>query len=168
MIGSRGKAALLENGFQLTPGDIPSDNINYLVLFKLAEQIIDRYRHKTITSISIIYTEYVNSMRFVAKTERLLPVSYQEHRGEKYQEIIYEPNAEAILEDLIPLYLKSLLYSYWLESTTSEHSARRLAMDLATDNAEELIDHLTLEYNRARQASITQEINEIVMTADAV
>jgi len=80
----------------------------------------------------------------------------------------YEPSPEAVLEYLIPKYLNSVIYGACIESSASESGARRIAMENATDNAEEMIDSLQLVYNRARQASITQEITEIVAGADAL
>lgn len=168
VIGSRGKYSLRENGYQINRDDIASDTIKYIELVKIADQIIDDYKAKKISSINIVYTKYVNSMSFEPMFEKLLPIVKQDTYTLAYKEILYEPDIDTILFELVPLYIKSLFYGYWLESTTSEHSARRLAMDMATDNAEDLIEDLTLEYNKARQASITQEINEIVMTADAI
>lgn len=168
IIGSRGRGLLLDNGYQIDRDIFSSDTMNYSDLFKLATRIIDDYISEKITSINIGYTKYINSMNFEPTIVKLLPVDAVNKTKTMTKEIIYEPDANTILDELIPLYIKSLLYSYWLETTTSEHSARRLAMELATDNAEELIDDLTLKYNKARQAAITQEINEIVMTSDAL
>jgi len=168
IIGSRGRGLLLDNGYQIDRDIFSSDTMSYSDLFKLATRIIDDYISEKITSINIGYTKYINSMNFEPTIVKLLPVGAVDKTKTMTKEIIYEPDANTILDELIPLYIKSLLYSYWLETTTSEHSARRLAMELATDNAEELIDDLTLKYNKARQAAITQEINEIVMTSDAL
>jgi len=168
IIGNRGRNSLLDNGFKIEQEVFSSDNMTYSELFKLASRIIDDYVTKKITSINIGYTKYINSMNFEPTVVKLLPIKETSKTKTMTKEIIYEPDANTILDELIPLYIKSLLYSYWLETTTSEHSARRVAMELATDNAEELIDDLTLKYNKARQAAITQEINEIVMTSDAL
>ncbi|MEA5018374.1 MAG: ATP synthase F1 subunit gamma [Erysipelotrichaceae bacterium] len=168
VIGIRGKQSLIDNGFKTNYDDIACDSMNYNELFKIADSVVTSYRNNEISSINIVYTQYINSMSFVPIKVRLLPVEATKKENLSYKEVLYEPSIDQILDELIPLYIKSLVYSYWLETTTSEHSSRRLAMDLATDNAEDLIDNLTLVYNRARQAAITQEINEIVMTADAI
>lgn len=80
----------------------------------------------------------------------------------------FEPNQEEMLDQLIPMITKSVLYSRFMESKTSEQASRRMAMESATDNAEELLNKLNLEYNRARQSAITQEITEIVGGANAL
>ena len=82
-------------------------------------------------------------------------------------ETLFEPEPDAILNSLIPMYVRSLLYSTHMQTKTAEQGSRRVAMESATDNADELIDKLTLQYNQARQAAITQEITEIVAGADA-
>jgi len=84
------------------------------------------------------------------------------------QDIIFEPDAITLINQLVPMFVQSILYSLWLESKTSEHAARRMAMDNATDNAEELIEELVLKYNQSRQSAITQEITEIVAGAEAL
>lgn len=89
-------------------------------------------------------------------------------KGKKSTSTIFEPNEEDVLIELIPQMLNIKLYQALLETTASEHSARMMAMKNASDNAEELIKQLTLEYNRIRQAKITQEINEIVGGASAL
>ena len=83
-------------------------------------------------------------------------------------QVTYEPSAEAVLSFLIPKYIRSFIYGALLESSASEQAARRIAMENATDNAEDLIENLKLHYNRARQAAITQEIAEIVGGAEAL
>jgi F-type H+-transporting ATPase subunit gamma len=80
----------------------------------------------------------------------------------------YEPSAEEVFNYLVPKYAEIMMYSALVESAACEHAARRLAMQNATDNAREMIDHLSLFYNRARQAAITREITEIVSGADAI
>jgi len=82
-------------------------------------------------------------------------------------ETLFEPGPDEILKSLIPMYVRSLLYSTHMQTKTAEQGSRRVAMESATDNADELIDKLTLQYNQARQAAITQEITEIVAGADA-
>lgn len=84
------------------------------------------------------------------------------------KETLFEPNAETILDQLIPMMVQDVAYSDWMESTTSEQGSRRVAMKTASDNADDLSSSLQLEYNKARQAAITQEITEIVGGSSAV
>lgn len=84
------------------------------------------------------------------------------------QSMIFEPAGDAILDTLIPMFLKSMLYSYWLETKASEQGSRQNAMENATDNAQDLKEQLELSFNQARQAAITQEITEIVGGANAL
>ena len=117
----------------------------------------------------MLFTKYINPVSFEPVHMDLLPV--KENDGTKVkatQETIFEPSGEEILDSLIPMYLKSLLYSFWLETKTSEQGSRQNAMETATDNAQELRDELELKYNQARQAAITQEITEIVGGANAL
>ncbi|MBO4538434.1 MAG: F0F1 ATP synthase subunit gamma, partial [Erysipelotrichaceae bacterium] len=113
-----------------------------------------------ISSIDIIYTQYVNSLSFVPSTYKLLPIEVGEDIVES--EIILEPSRDEVLNRLIPMFVSSMIYSTFLQAKTSEHAARRSAMDGANRNADSLISKLELEYNQARQASITQEMTEII------
>jgi F-type H+-transporting ATPase subunit gamma len=99
----------------------------------------------------------------------LLPIEPLEVEPDYYPvEYIYEPSAEAILSELLPRYVEAQLYRALLESTAGEHGARMTAMDAATENAEEMIEKLTLMYNKARQSAITTEMLEIVGGAEAL
>ena len=166
IIGSKIASQILKAGYQGNKEVIHSDSLNYAETTKIMDGLLKRYLKKEITSIQVIYTKYINSMSFVPTFEKLLPVDSVE-KGST-QEIIYEPSANAILNDIVPMYVRSTFYSMWLHSTLSEQTSRRMAMDTANDNAEELIESLTLQFNQARQAAITQEITEIVSAADAV
>jgi len=127
---------------------------------KIADQALQMYELGEISEIRIIYTEYVNAATFEPTVKRLLPVDRSEFRGEE-TEILFEPDPTNIVDKLIPMYVRNVMYSLVLRARTSEYASRRLAMETATDNANELKEELTLSYNKARQAAITQEINEI-------
>ena len=101
---------------------------------------------------------------------KLLPVEIDETEETENSNILmnYEPNDEEALDMIIPKYITSLFYGALVEAVASENGARMQAMDSATSNAEEMIDHLTLMYNRARQGSITQELTEIIAGANAI
>ena len=103
---------------------------------------------------------------------KLLPVELEERQeedGAKAQALMtYEPDAEGVLDSIVPKYMSSLIYGALLEAVASENGARMTAMDSATSNAEEMIESLSLQYNRARQGAITQELTEIVAGANAI
>lgn len=173
VIGTKGLPWLKTKGYHVENEYISSDNLSYMELSKIITGVLERYVNKEITSIRIVYTKFVNSVSFVPTQAKLLPITKEDMKSENsstgpYVETLFEPNPDAILNDLIPMYVKSLFYSYYLETKTSEQASRRMAMENATDNAEELIETLTLKYNQARQAAITQEITEIVGGADAL
>ena len=99
----------------------------------------------------------------------LLPVTADKFVKSSHanKETLFEPSPEAVLEQLIPMYLQAVIYGYLVESITSENASRRTSMENANDNAEELIEDLLLKYNQARQTAITNEISEIVAGANA-
>ncbi len=131
--------------------------------------MLDAYREGTLDRLYIVYNDFVNTMTQKPTMERLLPLPATD--DEEIRDIwdyIYEPDAESLLDTVMVRYIESLVYQSVLENLASEHAARMIAMKNATDNAGELIDDLTLIFNKARQASITQEISEIVGGAAAV
>lgn len=117
------------------------------------------------TSLDISYTSFVNVLTQTPKTQEILPIIAEENTEPKKSLIIYEPSPEAVFEKIVPHYISGIIYGALCESLASELSARRTAMEAATDNAGEIIDSLSLKYNRARQAAITQELTEIVAGA---
>lgn len=119
------------------------------------------------TSLFISYTAFKNMLTQTPETIKLLPLK-KGKRTEKHGLTIYEPSAEGAFERIIPYYLSGMVYGAVTESVTSETAARRNAMEAATDNAEEMLDRLTLEYNRARQAAVTQELTEITSGAENI
>jgi F-type H+-transporting ATPase subunit gamma len=100
--------------------------------------------------------------------EPFLPIEPMELSEDRLGDFIYEPSQQALLDSLLPMYVEVEIYRALLESVASEHGARMTAMDSATNNAEDLIDRLTLQYNRARQAAITKELMEIIGGAEAL
>jgi F-type H+-transporting ATPase subunit gamma len=121
----------------------------------------------TFDELYIYYNHYVSAISQEVTEKKLLPLSEITPSG-KLTSYEFEPSAEEILEVLLPQYAESLIYGALLDSKASEHASRMTAMKNATDNAKELINNYTLMYNRARQASITQEITEIVGGAAAL
>lgn len=131
--------------------------------FTLAKLLCKCFRSGQYDEIYITYTNFVSVLSQVPSTLQLLPLlrqSDERHAGSS--DIVYEPDSEQVFDAIIPEYVGGILYGALCESRASEHAARRTAMDAATQNADEMIDQLSLEFNRARQAAITQEITEII------
>ncbi len=169
MIGSRGVNWIKHRTFTVikTETDLEDECYNELAL--IADELLMRYRNQEIASIQILYTKFVNSVSFEPDVVRLLPLGDVAKREEEDdRDVDFEPSGEQILDTLIPMYVRSLLYSYYLQTKTSEQASRRMAMESATDNAEEIRATLELQYNQARQAAITQEITEIVGGVNAL
>jgi F-type H+-transporting ATPase subunit gamma len=128
------------------------------------------YKNGEFTRLTLSYTSFVNVLMQEPKTVNMLPIKVEHTREGRlnmnYSLIIYEPDAEEAFEKIVPNYLSGMIYGAVSESVASELSARRNAMESATDNASEMLDKLSLEYNRARQASITQELTEIIAGAE--
>ncbi|MEI6857181.1 ATP synthase F1 subunit gamma [Psychrilyobacter sp.] len=127
---------------------------------EISENIVDFYLEGIFDEVYIIYSKFVSVISSDLTTKRLIPIEKVE--SDSNEPYIFEPSAEYILSTLLPKYLNIVLYQAILDNTTSEHAARKTAMKSATDNANDLVESLTLQFNRARQAAITQEIAEIV------
>ena len=121
-------------------------------------------------NVLVLKNEFSIFKSFVPTLETVLPVSKPEadEKQGPHADMIFEPDKESMLEMMIPMVTKSILYSHFLESKTSEQASRRMAMESATDNADELQSELELVFNRVRQGAITQEITEIVGGANAL
>lgn len=146
-----------------------SDHPSYNDVNSLASEAVQMYVDEEIDELVIIYNHYISAISQEVTKKTLLPIedSFEASGGARsvYE---YEPSEEKILETLLPQYAESLIYGALLDGKASEHAARMTAMQSATDNANEIIDDLTLSYNRARQAAITQEITEIIGGAAAL
>lgn len=167
MIGQRGVTWLKYHPYADSLAHVQVEDDNYAYIAMLADEILQAYLNQEISKIHVLYTVFVNPLVFTPKAVTLLPVEPKEVENGNI-DTIFEPSDEKILNSLIPMAVKSLMYSYYLESKTSEQASRRTSMENATDNAEELKEKLELEYNQARQAAITQEISEIVGGANAL
>lgn len=135
---------------------------------ELAATIISDYREEKIDAVYVVYNEFRSMISQRVVAQRMLPIETPEAKEEVGIDYIYEPEPEAILEHLLPRYVEFQLYRVLLESSAAEHAARMTAMEAATKNAKDVIERLTLTYNRARQAAITKEIIEIVSGASAL
>jgi F-type H+-transporting ATPase subunit gamma len=121
--------------------------------------------------VHLCYTRFINTMKQEPVVEQLLPLSQEKLQAEKTAhgwDYIYEPDAQAVIDDLLVRYVESLVYQAVAENMASEQSARMVAMKSATDNAGSVIGELKLIYNKTRQAAITKELSEIVAGAAAV
>ena len=168
ILGGKGATHYQNGEFKLIEGyDEFTSLIDKELVNKITNFIIDEYTKKTYSEIHIIYSEYKNSLVFLAKDYQLLPFNYELEDRNDYPPIM-EPNAKVLVEELIPFYIKTNIYSKFLESAVCEQGARSNAMENATNNAKDLLDDLKIEFNKARQWAITQEIIEIVSASKAV
>ncbi len=136
---------------------------------ELAEKIIGRFVHEESDETYILYSQFRSALSQVPTLERLLPVAGAGEQPEgQPTEYLFEPGIRELLSNLLPKMVEVGIYRALLEATASEHGARMTAMDSATTNAAEIMSHLTLQMNRARQAGITKELLEVVSTAEAL
>lgn len=169
MIGNRGVNWIGNKPFDVVMKETNLEDECYSELVTIADYALQLYRNEEISEIRILYTNFINSVTFEPKLVTLLPVAKEDNVSKKAgPTTIFEPAGDQILDELVPMYVRSLLYSYFLETKTSEQASRRMAMESATDNAEELKETLELQFNQARQAAITQEITEIVGGVNAM
>lgn len=151
------------------------DKLDYSQAKEIGQFITQMYEEGAADEVYIVFAHFVNAMRQIPTIEKILPIEPPTEAKAEAEEIakyspdyIYEPNVDEILVNLLPRYLESQIYHALLESKASEHGSRMTAMGNATENASELVDKLTLEMNKARQAAITSEILEISGGAEAL
>lgn len=144
------------------------EDLNYENVSQIADKLIELFVSKKYDHIEIVYNSFKNAATQIIKSEQFLPIPINESEGSENLDYIFEPSLESIANTLIPKSLKMQLFKAIRDSFASEHGARMTAMHKATDNASELRDELKLTYNKARQASITNEILEIVGGAEAL
>lgn len=152
------------------------DKLGYSEAKEIAQFVTQIFEEGAADEIYVVYGRFVNALRQVPTVEKLLPIEPPEELGAEAKEIarytiqdyIYEPSVDEILISLLPRYIGSQIYHALLETKASEHGARMTAMSNATNNASEMVDMLTLEMNKVRQASITKEILDIVGGAEAL
>ena len=144
------------------------DNLTFENIAEIAEVLMQKFVDGEFDKIEIVYNKFKNAATQIIMTEQFLPIVPMEGEVNANTDYIFEPSKVEIIEQLIPKSLKTQLYKSIRDSFASEHGARMTAMHKATDNATELRDQLKLTYNKARQASITNEILEIVGGAEAL
>ncbi len=147
--------------FFTTEYEIAAD-VNISDCNTIGQALSEAFLKEEFSSIDIYYTGFVNVLTQVPSSKDILPIVAPEGTPKNNRLIIYDPSPGAVFGKIVPHYISGIIYGALCESLASELSARRTAMEAATDNAGEIIDDLSLKYNRARQAAITQEITEIV------
>ena len=144
------------------------DNLNFSNSTNISSELINLFLTKKFDAIKLIYNEFKNAATQNIKVENFLPIKVETEKNIKSKNYIFEPDIENLIKNIIPNALKIQFYKSLLDSFASEHGARMTAMHKATDNAKQLKDELKLNYNRKRQAAITNEILEIVGGAEAL
>ncbi len=158
-----GKKALeyLEGKVSISNKDYAiAEDISLGDCFTIAKQLCRDFRKGTVGKLVIVYTHFQSVLVQTPKSVTLLPLPPLPR--EEIGEVLYEPDADTVLQTIVPEYVGGVLYGALCESRAAEQAARRTAMDAATQNADEMIEDLNLKYNQARQAAITQEITEII------
>ena len=178
-VGTKGRDSLSRQGYTIA-GDY-SEAINeplYADAMEIGKELLSKFTSGEIGEIYLAYTIFKNTVVQIPTLVKLLPIDAEDIVSEQEEEpespldkitlMNYEPEPEEALDAIIPKYINSLVFGGLVESHASENGARMQAMDSATSNAEEMISDLSLKYNRARQASITQELTEIIAGASAI
>ena len=143
--------------------------VSYPVAQDIAREVVERYTNRELDLVYMVYNEFRSALSQQVVFDRLLPVEPMPVEPDtSTTEYIYEPSEEYMLNWVLPRYVEVRMFRALLESTASEHGARMTAMDAATNNASEMIDRLTLKYNRARQEAITTELMDIVNGVEAM
>ncbi len=171
-VGRKGREAMQRNGYEIVAEYSEMvEEPSYAEAMALSKTLLDSYAAGEIGEIYLAYTGFKNTVVHEPKLLKLLPVEpvAQEQPTEEDRTLMnFEPEDDEALDLIIPKYVTSLIYGGLVEAVASENGARMQAMDSATSNAEEMIDDLSLMYNRARQGSITQELTEIIAGANAI
>lgn len=169
-VGRKSRDFYTRRGYDVAASFVQlGENIQFSQAKEIAKFVMDKYVAGEFDEVNLVFSEFVNVLTQRPITVKLLPVETpaEEAKGPKV-EYIYEPNAEAVLTELLPTYVESTVFRAMLEAKAGEQGARMTAMDSATKNAKDMINKLTLSLNRARQAAITKEISEIVGGAAAL
>ncbi len=169
-IGQKARDYFSKRGYNVKESFVGiSEDPEYAHADKIGSLVTQLYKDGEVDEVKLAYTHFKSTIVYSPEFIRLLPASIENKEMEQDETIMeYEPSPEVVLGYLIPKYINSAIYGMLIESSASEQAARRVAMENATDNADEMIESLKLSYNRARQAAITQEISEIVSGANAL
>ena len=162
-----------QQGLVETSYDDLLDNPSFDAVAAIADDIMQRFRDKVYDRVEVIYNQFKNSLTQILSDDVLLPLKHSGQNSKAKQspqanDYIFEPSKQEILREMVPLMIRSYLYRVVLDSLAAEHGARMTAMQKATDNATELLKDLKHSYNKARQATLTNEIIEIVSGSEAL
>lgn len=168
-IGKKAVEYCARRGVESLSDDYASvEDISLRDCFSIAQLLCEKFRQGAFDTLYVGYTKFVSMLSQQPQVVKLLPIHHEQEKREKARSLIeYEPGAAAVYNAIVPEYVGGLLWGAVAESLASELGARRTAMDAASKNAGEMIEDLSLKYNRARQGAITQEITEIVAGAEA-
>src|SRR4051794_21366014 len=168
-VGRKGRDAMRRVGVPIEAHfDGYGDRPTFADIVPLSRLVTEDYLHGDAARVDIVYSHFVSTLTQRPTLDRLLPIEASgDTQGIPGNQFIFEPNPSAVLEQLLPRYVATRLYQAVLESKASEESSRMVAMKNATENAEELIEDLTLAYNKVRQSNITREMIEIASGAQA-
>lgn len=168
VIGKKANDFLGKNNTVVANHSEVFDDLTFDNVAAIAEDLMEQFSSGSYDRIDVVYNKFKNAATQIVMTEQFLPIAPIEGEVATSTDYIFDPSESEIVEQLIPKSLKTQLYKSVRDSFASEHGARMTAMHKATDNATELRDQLKLKYNKARQASITNEILEIVGGAEAL
>ncbi len=171
-VGKKGRDAIKREYGDLFVGHVDLSEVKrlgYTNAQDIAKDILSRFDEGEFDVATIFYSKFVNVVTQIPTAQQIIPASFEEAEGDDSGAIFdYEPSEEAILADLLPKGVATAIFSALLENGASEQGARMSAMDNATRNAGEMIDKLTIQFNRSRQAVITNELIEIISGAEAL
>ena len=167
-IGKKGNDLLSKSYTVIANKSTIYDDLTFTNVADIAQELMDLFAEGTYDEISVVYNKFKNAATQITEVEQFLPIEPAAKDANVSLDYLFEPAKEEIVRGLIPKSLKTQLYKSLRDSFASEHGARMTAMHKATDNATELRDDLLLQYNKARQAAITNEILEIVGGAEAL
>lgn len=174
-VGLKGREYFKNRGYNIVGEFLGiTENPEFSHARQIAELAIDLYLKGEVDEINLVFTKFVTTLSYEPSILKLLPFNNvskneRDNKPNKSTSVVeFEPSPEEALDYLMPKYIESTIFGALIEASSSEQAARRVAMESATDNAEEMIEELNMSYNRARQAAITMELSEIVAGADAL
>ena len=168
-LGSKGNSYFNKRGYNIVHSiNEETTGLEQEASKQIALKALEMFTNDSVGEVHIIYTKFVNSLTFRAEDLKLLPVEVEKKEvSGPTQELMIEPDANEVLNELLPFYFNSVIYGSLIESHASEAASSRTAMENATDNAAAIRGKLLIQYNKARQSAITQEITEVVAGANA-
>ncbi len=168
-IGKKSVDFFEKRGFELVERYVGiSEALSIYSSMSIADLLVDRYQKNEFDKVELFYSTFLSALSQEPKSVVVLPVEFEKYSDGKARQLTtYDPSPEVVFNDIVPKYIAGLLFGAIVDSFAAEQASRRTAMESASDNAGEMIDNLSLIYNRARQATITQEITEIIGGAQA-